>query len=247
MRGEDDWLLEPVEPLDDPGEPFGPHVRLPVHRDERRTRRARRRAARAPATARARSARRAGGRRPSRRRRRAARRRRLSLSSCRPTARPGRRAAATIRSTAIRLRSSGIERSKLRSPASTCASGVAPAASAPASVEFVSPKTSTQSGPSAVDRLADRRPHRLRVGGLEPEPVPRLLEPELLEEDVRELPVVVLPRVQHDLLDPRLPQRRGHRRRLDELRTVPDDREDAHGARLDTSRAVSSVGRAGDS
>ena len=45
------------------------------------------------------------------------------------------------RSTSIRLRSSGIDRSPLRSPASTCASGTAAsaAATAPASVEFVSP------------------------------------------------------------------------------------------------------------
>ena len=53
------------------------------------------------------------------------------------------------RSTAIRLRSSGIARSPLRRPASTWATRVAPAASAPASVEFVSPYTSTQPGCSA--------------------------------------------------------------------------------------------------
>ena len=58
-------------------------------------------------------------------------------------------AAPSGRSTSIRFRSSGIERSKLRSPASTCATGRSPAASAPARVELVSPITSTQSGCSA--------------------------------------------------------------------------------------------------
>ena len=52
---------------------------------------------------------------------------------------------------------------------------------------------------------------------------------ELLEEDLRQLAVVVLPRVDDDLLDPALPQRHGQRRRLDELRPVSDDGEHLHG------------------
>ena len=46
-----------------------------------------------------------------------------------------------MRSTSIRFRSSGMARSPLRRPASTCATGTAFAAPArpPAAVEFVSP------------------------------------------------------------------------------------------------------------
>ena len=51
----------------------------------------------------------------------------------------GHRRSAATRSTAIRFRSSGIDKSPLRRPASTCATGAAPAPSTPASVEFVSP------------------------------------------------------------------------------------------------------------
>ena len=50
-----------------------------------------------------------------------------SAASCRASARPGRRAACAIRSISIRFRSSGIERSPLRRPASTCASGTSAA------------------------------------------------------------------------------------------------------------------------
>ena len=42
---------------------------------------------------------------------------------------------------------------------------------------------------------------------MEVEPVGRLRQPELLEEDLGELPVPVLSGVQHDLLDPGLAQR----------------------------------------
>ena len=133
-----------------------------------------------------------------------------------------------MRSTAIRFRSSGIDRSPLRRPASTCATGTAPAASAPASVEFVSPYTSTQSGSSRSTAAAIPGRIASGIGALQVEPVRRLREPELLEEDVGELSVVVLPGVEHDLVDPRRAQRDGHRARLDELRAVADDRENLH-------------------
>ena len=120
---------------------------------------------------------------------------------------------------------------------------------APASVEFVSPKTSTQSGRSAA--TASRTPGRIAsgVGARAVEPVARLAEPELVEEDLRQLRVVVLAGVQHDLVDPGLPQRRRERRRLDELRAGsrrPRGRASVATLRA-LSRAVSSVGRAGDS
>ena len=71
-----------------------------------------------------------------------------SVASCSAERSSGQRRSAEMPSTSIRFRSSGIERSNERSPASTCATGTWPAASAPASVEFVSPYTSTQSGRS---------------------------------------------------------------------------------------------------
>ena len=63
----------------------------------------------------------------------------------------GQKSRLEIRSTSIRFSSSGIARSKERRPASTWATGTSslPAASAPASVEFVSPKTRTTSGRSS--------------------------------------------------------------------------------------------------
>ena len=74
----------------------------------------------------------------------------------------GQKRTADRRSTSIRFRSSGIDRSKLRRPASTCATGTSPtAARAPATVVFVSPSTTTQSGRSLRDRRANRRRHRL--------------------------------------------------------------------------------------
>jgi hypothetical protein len=53
------------------------------------------------------------------------------------------------------------------------------------------------------------------------------LEAELVEEDLREIVVVVLPRVQDDLLGPVSHcERKGSR--LYELRTVADDGKDSH-------------------
>src|SRR5581483_10985610 len=63
-----------------------------------------------------------------------------SFSSCCDDRSSGQKSSVAAWSTSIRLRSSGIERSKLRSPASTCATGTTPsAARAPAAVELVSP------------------------------------------------------------------------------------------------------------
>ena len=103
-------------------------------------------------------------------------------------------------------------------------------------------------GPFLRERLRDRLPHRLGVGGAQIEGVARFLQPQLLEEDLRELGVVVLPGMEHDLVDTALSQRDRSGRRLDELRSVSDHGEDLH-ARLDYAalRAVSSAGRAGDS
>ena len=84
--------------------------------------------------------------------------------------------------------------------------------------------------PLGAQRFGDPRRHRVRVGGMRLEPVAGLAEPELVEEDLRELGVVVLPRMEHDLLDPVLAQSHRKRRRLDELRPVPDDGEHLHGA-----------------
>ena len=113
-----------------------------------------------------------------------------------------------------------------------CATGTpaSPDASVPASVEFVSPKTSVQSGRSRSIASRDPRPHRRGVGGVEVEPVARLRQPELLVEDVGEFGVPVLPGVEADLLDPGVGERGRERAGLDELRPVADDGEDLHAA-----------------
>ena len=103
----------------------------------------------------------------------------------------------------MRVCSSGIVMSPERMPASTCAKGTPAcrAARAPASVEFVSPKTTAASGRSRSQRLRDPRQHRVHVARVRLQPVGGLRQPELLEEDLRELAVVVLSRVEDDLLD----------------------------------------------
>ena len=53
-------------------------------------------------------------------------------------------------------------------------------------------------------------------------------QPELVEEHGRQLRVPVLAGVHDDLVDPCLAQRERERRRLDELRPVPDDGEKPH-------------------
>ena len=83
-------------------------------------------------------------------------------------------------------------------------------------------------GPLCRHDGADRRRQRVDVRGAEVEPVGGLRQAELVEEDLRELVVPVLPRVDDHLVDPRRAQRLGERRRLDELRPVADDGEDLH-------------------
>ena len=121
----------------------------------------------------------------------------------------GQSRSAAAASTAIRLCSSGIDRSPLRRPASTCATGTpaSPDASAPARVEFVSPKTSVQSGRSCASAAAIAGRIVVGVGGVEVEPVARLGQPELRVEDVGELRIPVLAGVEADLLDAGLAQR----------------------------------------
>ena len=89
--------------------------------------------------------------------------------------------------------------------------------------------------PLVRDRGPDPGDHRARLRVADVQLVPGLVEPELLEEDVRELPVVVLPGVHDDLVDPGVAERRRERRRLDELGPVAHDGDDAHGARLDAA------------
>ena len=58
------------------------------------------------------------------------------------------------------------------------------------------------------DPLRDRRLHRVRIGGVEIEPVARLGEAELVEEDLGHRVEPVLPCVQDDLVDARFAERR---------------------------------------
>ena len=76
--------------------------------------------------------------------------------------------------------------------------------------------------------VLDRGAHEIGVGGAQVEPVARLVKRELLEEDLRKLAVVVLSRVDHDLLETALPQRDRSGRSLDELGPVAHDRDDLH-------------------
>ena len=85
--------------------------------------------------------------------------------------------------------------------------------------------------------IEDRGRHRRDLGRVEVEPHVWLGQAELLEEDCGELRVVVLARVQEHLVDPSAAQRDGERRRLDELRAVPDDRENPHRSLHYASRA----------
>ena len=83
------------------------------------------------------------------------------------------------------------------------------------------------------EHRGDRRRQPVDVCRAEVEPMGRLVQPELVDEDLRQLVVPVLPRVHDDLVDRRLSERHGERRRLDELRAVADDGEHAHRARVD--------------
>ena len=82
-------------------------------------------------------------------------------------------------------------------------------------------------GTVRVDLLLETGTHPIDIGRSEVE-VDRFGQPELVEEDLRELGIVVLARMDDDLLDAGIPERDRERRRLDELRPVSDNREDAH-------------------
>ena len=125
----------------------------------------------------------------------------------------------------MRVCSSGIVMSPERIPASTWANGTPAcrAARAPASVEFVSPKTRAASGRSLSSAIRDPRKHRVDVARVRLQPVRGLGQPELLEEHVGELAVVVLSRMDDHFPDAGLAQRNRQRARLDELRPVTDD------------------------
>ena len=88
------------------------------------------------------------------------------------------------------------------------------------------------------DPLGDRRLHPLGVRGVQIEAVARLGEAELVEEDLRQRVVPVLPRVEDDLVDPGVAQRGGERSGLDELRAVADDGEDLHATKPTNERRL---------
>jgi hypothetical protein len=87
--------------------------------------------------------------------------------------------------------------------------------------------------------LGDGRLHDAGIRGVELEPIARLGEAELVEEDLRERVVPVLPCVEHDLVDARILEGGRERRGFDELGAVPDDGEDLHGR----ARLLAAVGR----
>jgi hypothetical protein len=84
-------------------------------------------------------------------------------------------------------------------------------------------------GPLFGNRRGYGGAHRLGVGGVEVEAVPRRRQLELLVEHVRELRIPMLARVEADLLDTGVAQSGAHGTGLDELRAVAHDRKDLHG------------------
>ncbi len=79
-----------------------------------------------------------------------------------------------------------------------------------------------------ADVLRDRRLHRVDARRVEVEAVAGLRQAELVEEHLRHDVVPVLTRVEDDLVHAGGEQRTGEWGGLDELRAVPDDREDLH-------------------
>ena len=80
-----------------------------------------------------------------------------------------------------------------------------------------------------AERCRDPGLHRRDVAGARVQAVGGLCQAQLLEEHLRQLAVVVLPRVDDDLVDSALAQGDRQRPRLDELRAVADDGEHLHG------------------
>ena len=111
-------------------------------------------------------------------------------------------------SVTIRLISSGIVRSKLRRPASMWATGISSlaAVSAAARVELTSPGTTTRSGRSATQDRLQPLHHPRRLLGVaaraDLEHVVGRRHAELLEEDLRHQPVVVLAGVDDRVIGP---------------------------------------------
>src|SRR5207237_10256133 len=83
-------------------------------------------------------------------------------------------------------------------------------------------------GPLLAQASLDRGLHRVRVSCAQVEAVARLREAQLLEEDLRELVVVVLPGVDDDLVETVLAEGDRRGRGLDELGAVAHDRGDFH-------------------
>ena len=173
-----------------------------------------------------------------------------SDASCAAERSSGQSRSAASRSTSIRFRSSGIDRSKLRSPASTCATRHV-ARGARAGERRVRVAVDEHPvGPLALDDVARspassrrRRPCAGRAG-TRARGMPSSSKKTCDISGSQCCPVC---RTTSSI--PAVAQRERERRRLDELRPVPDHGEDAHRALryAPLARAVSSAGRAGDS
>ena len=115
-----------------------------------------------------------GSRRPSRRRRPRAGRRRLRARAAPPSARRGRRAARRAGRPRSGCAPPASTRSKLRSPASTCATGTSPRGARAGERRVRVAVDEHPVGPLAASTTSrDRRGHRRRVGGAQVEPVAR--------------------------------------------------------------------------
>ncbi len=249
MGRKDDGLCDAPQPVEDPLEARRDDVRVPVdRRDDVRPRLELEPFEHVGTLARDR-VRTDGSRPPSRRRRPRSGPGTPSASRIARERSSGHRSRSATPSTSMRLCSSGIVRSPERIPASTWASGmpVSRAARAPGERRVRVAEDDDRVRPLGRDRSHDSGLHGVDVARVRFEPVGRLGEPELLEEDVGQLAVVVLPRVQHDLVDPRLPEGDRKRPGLHELRPVAYDGKHLHPVGSLGARAVSSAGRAGDS
>ena len=143
------------------------------------------------------------------------------------------------RSVTIRLISSGIVRSSLRSPASTCAMRMPSFAAtiADAMVELTSPYTTSQSGlmrhQHRLDALDDARGlHRMRARAHGQILVGRG-DAEITKEVGGHAVIVVLSGVHDDLLDAERPGRAMHWRELGKVRPRADDVKQFHDGGLE--------------
>ena len=238
VRGKDDALPDASEAVHDPREPLRPHVRLAVDRRDDVPARLEPVLGQDLGTlARDRSEREAGVGHDSPT---------TSMPPGTPSASSvsrerssGQRSSAAAASTAIRLCSSGIDRSPLRSPASTARRECrrpAPPRCPPASSSCRRRRASSRAAPArSPPRSPAASSRRRRYGGRGGTAARAARAPRRRRPTARDHAPV-----EPDLLDAGLAQRGADQPGLDELRTVPDDGQDFNRSEATRGRAASS-------